>query len=76
MMPQDQIFQFIDVLGVFSYRRGSIDDPGGQIQDTTEGWGVSLFGYAGYARAEIPQAEGLPRVTKESWWVRFPLRFP
>ena len=66
----------VRILDVFSYRRGSIDDPRGKIQDTTEGWGVSLFGYLGYDHAEIPQAVGLPRVTKESWWVRVPFRLP
>jgi hypothetical protein len=63
----------IRLLGVVSYRRGTILDDAGKIWGKTEGWGVSFFGHAGFDFAEIPQFEELQRVKKWSAWVRIPV---
>jgi hypothetical protein len=56
-------------------RRGHVEALYGDIDDDTEGWGISLQAgrYAGfrYDKATVPQAQGLPTVDREGWqfWV-------
>lgn len=57
--------------GIFSIRRGNIDDPSGHITDSTEGWGIGLeeifpIGFR-YDEAKVPQAEDLPDVTRKEF---------
>jgi len=70
----------IDLLGIFSYRWGYIDDPDGDITDSTSGWGlgfdielenrfISRIG-AHYNSADVPQASDLARAKKGSWAFR------
>jgi hypothetical protein len=62
----------IRVGDVLSYRRGSITDDGNYIDGSTEGWGLSLLGWAGVDYAKVPYFRGLK---DERWsiWARFPL---
>ena len=70
----------IDLLGIFSYRWGYIDDPDGDITDSTSGWGLGFDieldnRYinrisAHYDFADVPQASDLARTRKGSWAFR------
>jgi len=70
----------IDLLGVFAYRWGYIDDPDGDITDSTSGWGLGFDIELGnryidrisarYDSADVPQASDLARVKKGSWAFR------
>ena len=75
----------INLLGIFSYRRGYIDDPDGDITDSTEGhgfgfdfmfenWLFTRLGFA-YDYADVPQAADLDRVDKESYSLWFDLNW-
>jgi hypothetical protein len=70
----------IDFLGVLAFRRGYIDDPDGDITDSTSGWGLGFDieidnRYidrisARYDSADVPQASDLARAKKGSWAFR------
>ncbi len=57
--------------GIYSIRRGNVDDPDGYVIDSTEGWGVGIEGIFPigfrYDEAEVPQAKGLPDVTRKEF---------
>lgn len=57
--------------GIYSFRRGNVDDPAGNIDSGTEGWGVGLEGLFPvgfrYDEAEVPVAAGLPDVTRKEF---------
>lgn len=63
------------LLNVFHLRRGHVKALWGDIDDQTTGWGLSLqagrYGGFRYDKATVPQATGLPTVTREGWhfWV-------
>jgi hypothetical protein len=60
---------------LFYFRQGYVEAPWGDIDDATEGMGLNLqlgrMGGYRYDWAKTPQAQGLPKVTRESWsvWV-------
>lgn len=70
----------IDLLGIFSYRWGYINDPDGDVTDSTSGWGLGFDievqnQYinrisAHYDFADVPQASDLARTRKGSWAFR------
>jgi hypothetical protein len=65
----------VSLLNVLHLRRGHVSVPYGDIDGDTEGWGLSFqagrYGGIRYDEATVPQAEGLPTVTREGWhfWV-------
>jgi hypothetical protein len=65
----------VSLLNVFHLRRGHVSKPWGDVDGDTEGWGLSLqagrYGGIRYDEATVPQAQGLPTVTREGWhfWV-------
>ena len=65
----------LGVLNIFYLRRGHLKMDYGDIDADTAGWGINLqAGRLGGLRidhARVPQAEGLPNVTRDGWslWV-------
>lgn len=67
----------VGCLNVLYFRRGHYSAEWGQIDGDTKGWGINLqlgkLAGIRYDRAEVPQATGLPDVTRHgaSIWVDF-----
>ncbi len=65
----------IGVANIFFLRRGHVEAEYGQIDGNTAGWGINLqagkMGGFRYDHARVPQATGLPDVTRDGWsiWV-------
>ncbi len=63
----------LSIANIYHVRRGHTRVPAGDIDGDTEGWGWGfhlgdVFGFR-YDKATVPQASGLPPVTRESWTV-------
>ncbi|MDX2473443.1 MAG: hypothetical protein QNL91_07000 [Candidatus Krumholzibacteria bacterium] len=65
----------IGLANIFYVRRGHVKVDYGQVDGDTSGWGINLqagdMGGFRFDRARVPQAIGLPNVTREGWsiWI-------
>ena len=63
----------LTIAGIYSFRRGHINDPDGDIVGDTEGWGLSLPAndYIRFSadHARVPKARGIGSEEKWSFWL-------
>lgn len=65
----------ISLLNIAHIRGGHVEAAYGDVDGDTSGWGLGLqagrFGGFRYDKAKVPQARGLPEVTRDGWhlWV-------
>lgn len=65
----------ISLLNIAHLRGGHVEAAYGDIDGDTSGWGLGLqagrYGGFRYDKAKVPQAQGLPEVTRDGWhlWV-------
>lgn len=75
LLDEDGYGWEISLLNIAHIRGGHVEAAYGDIDGDTSGWGLGLqaghYGGFRYDKAKVPQAQGLPEVTRDGWhlWV-------